>query len=411
LTYNPYSLTFLFKKPQTITDNLFATPTTRISNLNKKQLSKLLDLATSNTIFLFNNQLYQQIDGMAMGSPLGLAYANAFLCHHEEEWLNNCPPDFKPIVYKRYVDDCFLIFENERQSLQFLNYLNGKHSNIVFTSEGQLNNSLSFLDVSVSYNAGTFSSSVFHKPTTTLLGTNFFSFIPFKFKTSGISSRIFRAFRISSSWMSFNNEIEYIRQYANFNLYPPATFFKFVHSFLENIFHPRTPVSSAPKLKIYLKIPFLGPKTDAIINHLKPVLTNSFPYVQFVFIPINRFKISSFFRLKDTISLPMRSSVVYLFTCADCQTRYIGQTGLQLTIRISKHLGIAHRTGRLLSSPEYSAIRSHASNTGHSISANNFSILGSATNQSDRKILESLHINSVSSELNVDGSSTQLFSR
>ena len=47
-----------------------------------------------------------------MGNPLGPTLANAFLSHYEVKWLDECPVDFKPLVYKRYIDDTFLVFKN-----------------------------------------------------------------------------------------------------------------------------------------------------------------------------------------------------------------------------------------------------------------------------------------------------------
>ena len=78
--------------------------------LNKKELFQLLETATSESSFIFDFLLYKQIDGVAMGPPLDPTLANAFLCHYEKEWLENCPSLFKPIVYKRYVDDIFVLF-------------------------------------------------------------------------------------------------------------------------------------------------------------------------------------------------------------------------------------------------------------------------------------------------------------
>ena len=59
---------------------------------------------------MFNGVYYSQIDGVAMGSPLGPTLANLFLAYHEENWLNDCPIQFKPTYYRRYVDDIFLMF-------------------------------------------------------------------------------------------------------------------------------------------------------------------------------------------------------------------------------------------------------------------------------------------------------------
>ena len=45
-----------------------------------------------------------------MGSPLESTFANIFLSYHEQIWLKNCPGEFKPVIYKRYFDDTFLLF-------------------------------------------------------------------------------------------------------------------------------------------------------------------------------------------------------------------------------------------------------------------------------------------------------------
>ena len=74
------------------------------------QLRKLLCLGVKNGHFLFNNSLYEQVDGVAMGSPLGPLFANIFLAFHERSWLTNCPLEFKPLFFRRYIDDSFFCF-------------------------------------------------------------------------------------------------------------------------------------------------------------------------------------------------------------------------------------------------------------------------------------------------------------
>ena len=102
---------------------------------NRSQFKSLLEIATKNSFFVFNNKYYQQIDGVAMGSPLGPTLANVFLSYHETQWLADCPISIKPTLYKRYVDDTLLLFKNHNQIPQFLAYLNNKHLNIKFTHE------------------------------------------------------------------------------------------------------------------------------------------------------------------------------------------------------------------------------------------------------------------------------------
>ena len=44
-----------------------------------------------------------------MSSPLGPTFANIFLCVHDIIRLEKCLPEFRPVIYKRYVDDAFLL--------------------------------------------------------------------------------------------------------------------------------------------------------------------------------------------------------------------------------------------------------------------------------------------------------------
>ena len=76
----------------------------------------------------------------------------SFLTHYEQIWLNDCPDEFKPVYYKRYVDDLFVLFRSPHHLEKFNEYLNTKHANIKFTSEKEVNGSLPFLDVLISQN-------------------------------------------------------------------------------------------------------------------------------------------------------------------------------------------------------------------------------------------------------------------
>ena len=53
-------------------------------------------ILVTNCHFIFNGQIYQQIDGVAMGSPLGSLFDNIFMSLKERSWLHSCPSSFKP---------------------------------------------------------------------------------------------------------------------------------------------------------------------------------------------------------------------------------------------------------------------------------------------------------------------------
>ena len=56
-----------------------------------------------------------------------------FLCHYEKICLNECPSQFKPAVYRRYLDDIFVLFTSKEYLKLFVNYMKSKHKNVKFT--------------------------------------------------------------------------------------------------------------------------------------------------------------------------------------------------------------------------------------------------------------------------------------
>ena len=148
----------------------------------QKEMFEMLSLTLKESIILFDNKYYGQIDGVAMGFPLGPTLANIFLCYHESNWLKDCLKDFKPVYYKRYVDDIFVLFNKQEHGQFFLEYMNKKHKNMKFSMETEINGSLSFLDVKIFRENDKFVTSVFRKETFSGVYTNFISFIPLEYK-------------------------------------------------------------------------------------------------------------------------------------------------------------------------------------------------------------------------------------
>ena len=77
-------------------------------NITKKELKKLLLSATSQTHFIFNSKFYNQIYGVAMGSPLAPVFANIFVGFYESKGLNEYNLH-KPKFYLRVVSTTFLL--------------------------------------------------------------------------------------------------------------------------------------------------------------------------------------------------------------------------------------------------------------------------------------------------------------
>ena len=87
--------------------------------------------------------MYDQVDGVAMGSPLAPILANIFMGYHEKEWIRNY--NYGGLFYyKRYVNDIFAVFETKDHAVSFYNYINRQHRNIKFTMETEKNGKLPF---------------------------------------------------------------------------------------------------------------------------------------------------------------------------------------------------------------------------------------------------------------------------
>ena len=128
-----------------ITNDLFLT-TDKVHNFEREELQQILTFAAYESFFIFDREYYTQIDGVAMASSLGPTFAKDFSCHFEKKWLSECPVEFLPSVYKRYVDDIFVTFNSYSQLLKFVDYMNHQHPNIESTFEVEKNNNFSLLD-------------------------------------------------------------------------------------------------------------------------------------------------------------------------------------------------------------------------------------------------------------------------
>ena len=98
-----------------------------------------------------------------MGSPLSPAIANIFMCNFENKWLKDCPHSLKPVFYRWYVDDIFVLFSPLDQAEKFKKYLSSKHTNINFSLEKENDGRFSFLDVNIFREKGKFVTNVYRK--------------------------------------------------------------------------------------------------------------------------------------------------------------------------------------------------------------------------------------------------------
>ena len=100
------------------------------------------------------------------------------------------------------------------------------------------------------------------------------------------------------------------------------------------------------------------------------------------------------------------SPVVCKYTGGYCQQFYIGSTALQLFRRCAQHRGNSFRTGDSLTRPDNSAIRDHSFDNDHPFKILYFNVINGTSQLLDLRILESIYINTNSSEINHNQTAT-----
>ena len=330
------------------------------------------------------------------------------MCHYESCWLSDCPVSFKPLFYRRYVDDTFQIFRDLAHVNLFHEYLNSKHPNIEFTYEVEENGKLPFLDIHIFRNQGKFTTSVFRKNTFTGLGLNFLSYSPKLYKMNSISTLINMAYNICSDFNLFHLDMMFLLNYFTQNAYPVPLFYRVLKSFLDNKFEPKPVLTTVERDIKYVKLPYVGHISYDIRSRLQNILKHTFPQVNFRFVFFNSFTVGSLLRKRSFLPVDLNSSTVYMFTCPQCGLRYLGSSSRWLRHRITEHRGLSIRTGFPLSRPSHSAIRDHSLTENHPFTNQDFKILTFASDRLDLVISESLLIKRMKPELNANSSAFEL---
>ena len=317
-----------------------------------------------------------------MGSPLGSTLANVFLCYHLKIWLQNCPSEFKPVIYRR-VDHTLLLFRSKYRIEKLRNYLNRQYKNITVTSEIENENSISFLDIR---DNNKFTTSVYRKPTYSGVFTNFQSFIPKSYKYNLPFTLLHRAFKLCSKFELFHQEIDKLK--TNFE------------NNLDNVFIKKKVVLKASKKRLICILPFMGNKSLQLRTRLVNSIENNLKFYKLKVIFQSLCKLSSLFRYKDSLKNEIRSDIVYRYTCSKCKFTYYGKKYRHLFTRAAGHVGISNLTGKRLKSAKQSAVFDHLLECNCSIEIDRFDVLASDVNKLRLLIKESLLIKRDQPQLN-----------
>ena len=137
----------------------------RFPNIPIDALMNGLRLIMTNNVFTFGNTYWLQLSGTAMGTPPACNYATLFFAIHEQRIIHTHP---NVAFYKRYIDDVFGIWvpspnvETDRNNwINFQRDMQSYHG--IEWTFSSLNNSVDFLDTTITILDGNISTTLYEK--------------------------------------------------------------------------------------------------------------------------------------------------------------------------------------------------------------------------------------------------------
>ncbi|PFX12174.1 hypothetical protein AWC38_SpisGene23906, partial [Stylophora pistillata] len=292
----------------------------------------LLNICLTSTYFQYNGKHYKQLHGTAMGSPVSVVIAEIVMQNIEERALSTCRQTIP--LWLRYVDDTFTAVRHDEIDA-FHNHLNEQNTDIQFTREVEENGKLPFLDCLVSHNDNSLRTTVYRKPTHTDRLLDESSYNPTSHKATTIRTLTRRAQLVCDSTDSLSDENKYLHRVFTKNNYN--------NDFIRRNTHRPTTTTETNDTAT--------PTTTATIPYIKGMSEN----ISRILLPFNirvaHKPITTLRQLltnvKDKDEPRNRQGTIYKINCSDCQASYIGETGRNLTTRLTEHRRATRKVSQL----------------------------------------------------------------
>lgn len=357
-------------------------PSSLNSKFSKNFVISAIDLILSNNTFYYDEVHYLQINGTAMGTKMAPKYAHLVMGYLEEMFKDQCKEIFGERVttlffdhYFRYLDDIFIITTLEKSTIDcILSKLNTFHSAFKFTHEIS-DSKLHFLDVLIINNNGFIETDIYSKPTDSYNYLHFYSHHPRHTKRNipyCLAQRINKIVSCSTTknfrFLTLKNRLlslKYPSQLIDDAITKAKSCSKTQSSqHLSNTVFLSIPYTSA-SVEICNKIalPFIQHLNEfsffqTQINFVKcfrqqhNLLTYLNTPTHFSTKPCKKPRCkscSSILSQKHNVTFNNKTlffnanmdcttnNVIYVLICARCQELYVGQTTLQLNLRMNLH--------------------------------------------------------------------------
>ncbi|UYV82465.1 hypothetical protein LAZ67_21002312 [Cordylochernes scorpioides] len=250
---------------------------------------------------------------------------------------------------------------------------NGYHPDLNFTYEKETNNSLPFLDVKIMRIENKFQTTVHYKPSFNPDYIRFSSYCPLSHKINTVKT-LTKRIHSHCSLQTFKTE-------ETHNILRNLKTCQYPLSFILRHFHSPSEMRNPPVYKSICSIPY-SPVSISIARHLKKFGVKTFF--------CNSPSLSSLLRnpitKSNSLNYPCNiKNAIYSIECNECKTKYVGETGRNLNVRISEHQrNIENQDNRSL-------VYHHVRETGHSFALSKpITHYSNIPNKQQRLIIESI---------------------
>ncbi|MCG8430526.1 MAG: hypothetical protein MJA29_05100 [Candidatus Omnitrophica bacterium] len=300
-----------------------------------------------------------------------------------------------PLWWFRYVDDTHTKLKRSTVE-EFTAHLNTVDEDIKFTTEGEVNGGLAFLDLNTERRVdGSLKVTVYRKPTHTDQYLNFESNHPLDHKLGVVRTLHHRATTVVSDSEDVKEEIRHVNQalgrcgYPRWALAPKKP----------KQPKPRETTSQGQKRSKSVPLPYI----KGLSEELKRTFSSHGANVHFK--PFNTIR-QMLCAPKDPTKKEQVCGPIYLIPCrghsgVDCDSSYIGEMERTLRTRFLEHC-------RPSSSSSEVSRHLHKDCPGHSISLEDVQILDRDTRWFERGVKEAIYIRRHEPDLNRDGGRHQL---
>jgi hypothetical protein len=100
-----------------ITDNVLENKV-EIEASTRKEIIFIMGIIMKQNYFQFDQQYYEQTEGLAMGVPISAILAEVFIEYMEHKYIYPVLRTRKILAYYRYVDDILIVYDRGKANIE-----------------------------------------------------------------------------------------------------------------------------------------------------------------------------------------------------------------------------------------------------------------------------------------------------